>query len=82
MENYTSYLKWKSDTSGPISPFQKIIVPDESQSFILTFRVYNNATANGKEILVDKRIIGDFGPGRRRKIIIEFENPVLLSSKY
>lgn len=57
-----------------------IVLSEEAYTFVLTFKSYNNATLNGREVLVDKVIEGDFR--RMRKVSIEFMTPVYLTQKF
>jgi len=58
-----------------------IMIAEGSYSFILTFVAYNNATLHPKEgILVDRVIESDFE--RHRKIVIQFDTPIILSRHF
>ncbi len=55
------------------------MIGEETISFILSFVSYDKATEGSEGILVDRIIESDFS--RNRKMHIEFETPVILSSK-
>jgi hypothetical protein len=59
---------------------QGVLIGERSMSFILTFQTYNNATTGSEGIMVDKVIESIFDS--KRKIVIEFEKPVILTQKF
>jgi hypothetical protein len=68
----------KKDKENGRAQTQGIAIGERAYSFILTFQTYNNATMNGSQgIIVDKVIESIFDS--RRKIVVEFERPVILT---
>jgi hypothetical protein len=55
------------------------MIPEDTISFILTFMSYNLATQNSQGIIIDKIIESEFFGGR--KMVVEFETPVILTQK-
>jgi hypothetical protein len=55
------------------------MIPEDTISFILTFMSYNQATQDSEGIIIDKIIESEFFGGR--KMVVEFETPVILTQK-
>ncbi len=68
----------KKEKEGGRALTQGIVLGERTYSFILTFQTYNNATnGSSKGIIVDKIIESIFD--NNRKIVVDFERPVILT---
>lgn len=67
--------------AGDSNKIGGIVISDESNSFGLTLRTYNEATANNTDVIIDKILEFDYWK-KNQNVVIEFLTPVILSSKY